>query len=59
MADLLSGFGETGTRVDAYHGHKDEDGYKGLYYGLSPVIITLAILVLLQNFVVAWDNFKR
>ena len=26
---------------------------------MSPLVITLAILVILQNLVVAWDNFKR
>ena len=59
MADFLSVFGETGTRVDAYHGDRYEDLYKGLFYELSPLMINLAILVILQNFVVAWDNFKR
>ena len=33
--------------------------YKGLFYDLSPLVITLAILVIVQNLVVAWDNFKR
>ena len=45
----------TGTDVS----DKDAELYKGLFYELSPLVITLAILVILQNLVVAWDNFKR
>ena len=33
--------------------------FEGLFYKLSPLVITLAILVIVQNVVVAWDNFQR
>ena len=36
-----------------------EETFKGLFYELSPLTITLAVLVIVQNSVVAWDNFKQ
>ena len=33
--------------------------FKGLFYELSPLVITLALLVIVQNLAVAWDNYKR
>ena len=38
---------------------EERETLKGLFYELSPLVISLAILVMLQNVVVAWDNFKR
>ena len=59
MFNFLPLFSGAGTELDGFNEDKHADVFKGLFYELSPLTITLTILVILQNVVVAWDNFKR